>query len=180
MTKKFNKLSKNFLLVGYLIILVPLILHSSKIYEMTINKIFFFFVISGILFYFFRIDSTYLTFPGILLLWFCPFLIIYKLNTLGVYASIYAYYFFISSIVLQLLESKAGYRKIIYFSSTKNIFFSRKMLYGNMACAVFFIVSSIFDLSSIIKATTIYLSITFLLIYNCQFLFDALNLVHTT
>jgi len=172
MRNKFKELSKYFLFIGYLTILLPIILYHSNLFGITIVGRFLFFILCGFIFYFFRIDSRYLIFPAILLLWFCPFLLIYKLNSIAEMIVIYLYISLVVGAVLQLVELKLNYNLYVPFESIKNVLFNKNIPFLNIICAVFFLISYFLNLGNIAQAITLYFSSTLLIAYNSQYFLD--------
>jgi len=98
-----KRLRKEFVLTaGYVMILINMIL-GVKIYS--IDWAFLFFVLLAGIFYFYKIDSRFLILPAILLLGYCPFLLIAKNNTLAENIAIYAYYFLVVGVLIQIIEN---------------------------------------------------------------------------
>jgi len=90
------------LLAVYALLFIDGFLCEKRVFS--IEWAFVGFVISAVVFAIAKIDSRFLIFPAILLLGYCPFLLIGKLDKFAENIAIYAYYFLVVGVVLQFVE----------------------------------------------------------------------------
>ena len=170
--KRVKRLATYTLLFSYLIVVILIFLFQYKLVHLSFELLFLSFVLSGLLFYFFRIDSRYLILPAIFLLWFIPFLLKYKLENAAEATAIYVYYFLVVGIILKFIEFKFNYKANIKFELVKNILFDKNIIYFSIFWAILFMLSHLFNLSNVSKAISLYVGVTLLIIYCVQFVFD--------
>ena len=169
--KKIERLALRALLFSYIIIIIPIILFQYKLVNfLSIEWLFLPFVLSGLIFYFFRIDSRYFILSAVLLLGLCPFLLIYGLEKNAEATATYIYYFLVIGILLRILEFKFNYKEHVGLETIAHFWFNHKMIYFSVFWAILFICSYIFNLANTSKAMSLYLSIAFLIIYYLKFL----------
>ncbi len=146
------------LIASYSIIGVFTLLFYTGLWKaLNVELLFVCFVLAGILFFAYRIDARYMILPAILLLWLCPFLLIYKFNNGAEAAAIYAFYFLVIGVLLEFGELRKNYTTAFAFVHTGRLFFSRVFLFVGIALLLVFGVGTILGLSSVIRVLTLYL-----------------------
>lgn len=165
MKEQFYKKSKQFLLIGLLIILIPSSLKIFGIFDMDIKFIFFFYIFCLMIFYFFRIDSRFLVFLAILLFGLSPFLLYSGFEQIADLVAIYAFYFLILTLILQLNEFRSNYKLVVNFKEANKFLFNKLNIYIALVCLIFVVISSISGILSLLKIIALYFSIIFLILH---------------
>ena len=149
----------NKLILSYIILGISIILRQINL--ISFEWLFLIYFIVFLLFLVNKIDARYFIFNAILLLWLAPFLLVYKLDAEP--AAIYAYYFLIIGVILQIIEFKINYKVNQNFSKLQ---ISRGFsLIQCLIWIIVFIVSNIMHLRSIIKSFSLYLFSIFFILY---------------
>ena len=108
------------------------------------------FFMTIVLFYFTKIDSRYLILNAILLLWLIPFLLFYRLESTADTIAIYAYYFLVSGVVLQLFLKES----MLELEYIKNMFKGMEFFYLILFLALY-VISNFFKFNFILKAISL-------------------------
>jgi hypothetical protein len=157
------------LFLSSIALLVLIILFEMGSFSFSIDWFFLVYVAIGITFFFSRVDSRFVILYGILLLWFCPFLLSYKLERLAEDLAVFTYYSLIIGVVLQFVEIKLNRRLIIGLEEVKHFFFSKINLFiGFFLGGVYFLSLFLFQ-NAFLNALTLYLSITFIIFFSLRF-----------
>ena len=149
------------------VFLIVNIILSNFFYS--IEWAFVMFIVVGILFYLFKIDSRFFILSAIMFLGYCPFLLILKLDVLAEIVAVYVYYFLVVGIILQFIESiKDREFDIDFFDFIGNIknkllFFSL-IVFTCLSGVVFAVDKLLFSLGSY-KWILFYLAILFFVFY---------------
>ncbi|MBU1201439.1 MAG: hypothetical protein KJ583_01310 [Nanoarchaeota archaeon] len=172
LNQKKTLIPEKFILIfSYMIILSLILLFHTKVLRvLSYENLFISFLLVGFLFYIYRIDSRYLILPAILLLWLCPFLLIYELQALAEGMAIYAYYFLVVGVILQIIEFKRKKEVSLEFERIGNILFKKKVFLIGVLFLVIFGVAQIFKLGVMYKAFSLYLGVTLIIIYLLKYL----------
>ena len=93
------------LLFGYFLLVVNIFLNQ---WFFSVEWAFLGFVLVGVLFFDFGVDSRFLIFPAVLFLGFVPFLLIGGFEDVAELVAVYVYYFLVVGVVLQLVEYVRG------------------------------------------------------------------------
>lgn len=91
---------------GIIILLVLLVLISLFFLDLSYELLLLFTLISCLVFIFFKIDSRFFLFAGVLLIGYSPFLLIQRLDALAESYSIYGFFFLISGVIGRVIELK--------------------------------------------------------------------------
>ena len=121
--KRGSKINKGYIILGitYFILLINSILTIKGVYNS--RWAFIPFIIAFFILLLFNIDSRFLIFPAILLLAYCPFLLIAKEVILAENIAILAFYFLIGGCILQILEYLRKKDNSLDFSETMKSLF---------------------------------------------------------
>ena len=130
--------------------------HTSLFGFLSYESLSAFFIMAGIIFYEYGIDSRYMILPALLLLWLCPFLLIYKFSAAAEAAAIYAFYFLVIGVALQLVDLRKEHKVKLAFESASVAFFSKWNLFAGIVLVLFFGVAALIGLAPWIRVLAIY------------------------
>jgi hypothetical protein len=153
-----RKLSGLFVLLFSLGVLGFFILafHISLLGFLSYESLAVFFIMAGIIFFEYGIDSRYMILSALLLLWLCPFLLIYKFSAAAEAAAIYAFYFLVIGVALQLADLRKEHKVKLRFESASIVFFSKWNLIVGIVLVIFFGVAALIRLSPWIRVLAVY------------------------
>jgi hypothetical protein len=120
---------------------------------------------AGIIFFEYGIDSRYMVLPALLLLWLCPFLLIYKFSAAAEAAAIYAFYFLVIGVTLQLVDLRKKPKIKLAFESAAIIFFSKWNLFAGIALVILYGLAALIGLPPWIRVLAIYFGIILIIGY---------------
>jgi hypothetical protein len=145
-------LLSSFGILGFFI----LAFHTSLLGFLSFESLAVFFIMAGIIFYGAGIDSRYMILPALLLLWLCPFLLFYKFSAAAEAAAIYAFYFLVIGVALQLVELRNKHKIKLAFESAAIAFFSKWNLIAGIALIILYGLAALIGLPPWIRALAIY------------------------
>ncbi len=103
-------------------------------------------LISALIFFLFRIDSRFLILGGIVCLSYCPFLLIQQFDAYAETFAVYAYFFLISGVLLQIIElSFKRSKKIDFDKVLSEVIQSKSMLFPLFLFSLVTIFSFLYD-----------------------------------
>lgn len=168
MYEKFTEKINPFIVVCFVYILLTLnMFFSPNLYS--IEYSFLAFIFAAVIFYDSGIDSKFLTFPALLLICYLPFILLAKENSLAVTISVYAFYFLISAVTLEIIQNLKKTPNSISFSyfldkliKNKNI---GEYLIVTGIISIFLIIINRFNEIELWKYTFVYVFSVFLVVY---------------
>ncbi len=165
--KSVQNKEKVILLLVYVLFIFELIF-VPKLYS--IEWAFVLFIVVAILFYLFKIDSRFLILPALLLLWYCPFLLMYKQSVLAEKVAVFVYYFLVVGVILQIFEKNLNL-EIDYLK--KIIFDKWVLIVGIVFVLLSLVLIFLFKyINPLITASCLYLGTTLLILFLSKYVID--------
>jgi len=130
--------------------------HTSLFGFLSYESLAVFFIMAGIIFYGSGIDSRYMVLPALLLLWLCPFLLLYKFSAAAEAAAIYAFYFLVIGVALQFVALRKEPKIKLAFESAAIVFFSKWNLFVGIALVILYGLAVLIGLPPWIRVLAIY------------------------
>ena len=123
-------------------------------------------ILTMVIFFAFKIDSRYLILNAIMLLWLIPFLLFFRLEEVADTIAIYAYYFLVSGVILQLLLKEP----LLELEYLRNLFKGMEFFYVMLFFALV-VTSMVFEFNPIVKAVSLCFFVTALILIAAKHLF---------
>lgn len=169
------RLSGAGLVLGYFLVFSSMLVYLSGLFgSYTIEWAALPFLAAAAIFFFSRVDSRFLILPAILLLSYCPFLLVYGLEALAEDIAIFVYYFLVFGVLLQFLELRLSRGIVADFSVLGRLVDSREMLYLSVFFFLMFnIAFFFFPFRMLMKASFLWLgSASFIIFLLSRYVID--------
>jgi len=169
--KKFPK--PNFyetsLITLYGLIFIVAILFETNNIGLNIDYLFLVFIAISLPFPFLKIDSRYLIFVAILFLWLCPFLLLYNLNANANDIAVFAYYFLVIGVVMQIIDTRKNHKTNLDFSEIKKIIHRKYTLLSGLAVTFAYFLGMIIKIAPQYESLTFYAGTTLLALWASKY-----------
>jgi hypothetical protein len=166
---------------SFSVIFLPIIFSAFGWLNVTVEVLLIPFVIAGLISWDYGIDSRFLIVYALLLLWLCPFLLMYKFKDAAEISAIYVFYLLVVGVILQIIETYTSRKVNLELEDSKHIFYSGNTLYIGIVCLIVFAIAYFMNVLNIVQAFSIWLGTSCVIIYLTRFLeYDEETYSHTT